>query len=292
MNDVLPELQTWIDRGDRIALATVIAVKKSAPRPPGAKMAVNEDGEVIGAVSGGCVEGAVIEIADACCAASRRGACTSGSPTRRPGMSGCRAAGRSTYGCRSSPGRVRRRGPRWRACRRGDAARRRRRRRQSDVRRGGSQLGSLGTPELDADAARGRRGAALARDLRAARPTVRRRGRAGAAADPVRGGADRGRALHARAGRRLAALRGRSPDPLRHPERFPEAEEVIAAWPEEAFASLGGIDPATSIAVLTHDPKLDDAAFTIALRSPARFVGAMGSRRAQESRRERLLAAG
>jgi xanthine dehydrogenase accessory factor len=75
-------------------------------------------------------------------------------------------------------------------------------------------------------------------------------------------------------------------------ERFPNAEEVIAAWPEEAFAGLGGIDPATSVAVLTHDPKLDDAALAIALRSPARFVGAMGSRRAQASRRERLLAAG
>ena len=64
MNDVLPDLQKWIDRGDRIAIATVVAVKKSAPRPPGAKMAVNEDGEIIGAVSGGCVEGAVVEIAD------------------------------------------------------------------------------------------------------------------------------------------------------------------------------------------------------------------------------------
>ena len=76
------------------------------------------------------------------------------------------------------------------------------------------------------------------------------------------------------------------------PERFPEAEEVIAAWPEETFRRLGGIDPATYIAVLTHDPKLDDAALTIALRSDAAYVGAMGSRRAQEHRRERLLEAG
>jgi xanthine dehydrogenase accessory factor len=75
-------------------------------------------------------------------------------------------------------------------------------------------------------------------------------------------------------------------------ERFRDAERVIAAWPEAAFARLGGIDPATSIVVLTHDPKLDDAALEIALRSPARFVGAMGSRRAQAARRERLLAAG
>jgi xanthine dehydrogenase accessory factor len=75
-------------------------------------------------------------------------------------------------------------------------------------------------------------------------------------------------------------------------ERFPEAEEVLAAWPDEAFARLGGIDRATYVAILTHDPKLDDAALTVALRSDAPYVGAMGSRRAQARRRERLLAAG
>jgi xanthine dehydrogenase accessory factor len=75
------------------------------------------------------------------------------------------------------------------------------------------------------------------------------------------------------------------------PERFPEAEEVVVAWPDEAFARLG-IDRATYIAILTHDPKLDDAALQLALRSDAAFVGAMGSRRAQARRRERLLVAG
>jgi xanthine dehydrogenase accessory factor len=74
-------------------------------------------------------------------------------------------------------------------------------------------------------------------------------------------------------------------------ERFPEAEEVVAAWPDEAFERLG-IDRATYIAILTHDPKLDDAALRIAIRSDAAYVGAMGSRRAQERRRERLLEAG
>jgi len=76
------------------------------------------------------------------------------------------------------------------------------------------------------------------------------------------------------------------------PARFPDAEEVVAAWPEEAFKRLGGIDRATAIAVLTHDPKLDDAALVLALRSDAGYIGAMGSRRAQEKRRERLLAKG
>jgi len=76
------------------------------------------------------------------------------------------------------------------------------------------------------------------------------------------------------------------------PARFPDAEEVVAAWPEEAFRQLGGIDRATAIAVLTHDPKLDDAALALALRSNAGYIGAMGSRRAQARRRERLLAKG
>ena len=76
------------------------------------------------------------------------------------------------------------------------------------------------------------------------------------------------------------------------PARFPDAEQVVAAWPEEAFQQLGGIDRATAIAVLTHDPKLDDAALVLALRSDAGYIGAMGSRRAQAKRRERLLAKG
>lgn len=75
-------------------------------------------------------------------------------------------------------------------------------------------------------------------------------------------------------------------------ERFPDAEEVIVAWPAEAFDRLGGIDRATYIAVLTHDPKLDDDALSAALDSDAPYIGAMGSRRAQAARHERLLAAG
>ncbi|MEA2360895.1 MAG: xanthine dehydrogenase accessory factor [Thermoleophilaceae bacterium] len=63
MKDVVEDVRTWVARGDRVAIATVVGVKRSAPRPPGAKMAVNDRGEVSGAVSGGCVEGAVVEVA-------------------------------------------------------------------------------------------------------------------------------------------------------------------------------------------------------------------------------------
>ena len=61
MKDILAELETWQARGDKIALATVIETWGSSPRAPGAKMAVNQKGEMIGSVSGGCVEGAVVE---------------------------------------------------------------------------------------------------------------------------------------------------------------------------------------------------------------------------------------
>jgi xanthine dehydrogenase accessory factor len=64
MKDVIADVDAWVARGDDVALATVIDVKRSAPRPPGAKMAVNSRGEVSGAVSGGCVEGAVVAVAE------------------------------------------------------------------------------------------------------------------------------------------------------------------------------------------------------------------------------------
>jgi xanthine dehydrogenase accessory factor len=64
MKDVLKDVDAWVANGEQVALATVIDVKRSAPRPPGAKMAISQHGEISGAVSGGCVEGAVVEVAE------------------------------------------------------------------------------------------------------------------------------------------------------------------------------------------------------------------------------------
>ena len=64
MNSVLDMIEGWVARGDRVAVATVVETKKSAPQPAGTKMGINELGEVCGAVSGGCVEGAVVEVAE------------------------------------------------------------------------------------------------------------------------------------------------------------------------------------------------------------------------------------
>ncbi len=74
--------------------------------------------------------------------------------------------------------------------------------------------------------------------------------------------------------------------------RFPDAAEVVVAWPQEAIAQLGGIDRATYLAVLTHDPKIDDQVLMLALAAEPAYIGAMGSKRAQAKRRDRLLAAG
>jgi xanthine dehydrogenase accessory factor len=74
-------------------------------------------------------------------------------------------------------------------------------------------------------------------------------------------------------------------------ERFPDADELVLAWPEEAFARIG-LDADTYVVLLSHDPKFDEPAMEIALRSPARYVGAIGSRKTQEKRRKRLLESG
>ncbi len=74
-------------------------------------------------------------------------------------------------------------------------------------------------------------------------------------------------------------------------ERFPDADELLLAWPEEAF-SKAGLDSATFVCVLSHDPKFDEPALDIALRSEARYIGAIGSKQTQAARRERLRGQG
>ncbi len=74
-------------------------------------------------------------------------------------------------------------------------------------------------------------------------------------------------------------------------ERIPTADELIVAWPDEAFAQIKP-DHQTAIVVLTHDDKFDEPALIGALATEAFYVGALGSRRNQERRRERLLEAG
>lgn len=74
-------------------------------------------------------------------------------------------------------------------------------------------------------------------------------------------------------------------------DRFPEADQLLLGWPGDVFP-LVGIDAATYVCILSHDPKFDEPALELSLRSPAAYIGAIGSRKTQAARRERLKAAG
>ena len=73
--------------------------------------------------------------------------------------------------------------------------------------------------------------------------------------------------------------------------RFPEADSLLVEWPEDALPKLD-VNASTSIATLTHDPKLDLPALRLAINSPARYVGALGSRKTHSERREELARMG
>lgn len=283
MKDVIADLDAW--EGVRVALATVIDVKRSAPRPPGAKMAINARGEVSGAVSGGCVEGAVVEAAQEVLEGAPPRVVRYGIEDEQAWDVGLPCGGEITVWIAADPD------PGFAELARSDGR--------------GALVTDLNTGEHWLVRADGPGPEDLAGEALAAAEELMWSERS-----EVRTLAGRelfidvtypaprllavGAVDFARQLCRVARAIGWRPfviDPrgfFARPDRFPEAEQVVAAWPQEGFARLG-IDRATAIAILTHDPKLDDAALLAALESPAGYIGAMGSRRAQERRRERLL---
>ena len=296
MRDIADPVRSWIDRGDRVAVATVVDVYRSAPRPPGAKMAVAQSGEIAGAVSGGCVEGAVADVAEQVLA--------DGVPRLRHFGYADELAWDVGLPCGGEidvwvePWAHNRLSESWRAGERAAQVTRLEpgARRHLVVLEGGGVEGSLGGEALE------RTAVAAARELMWLERSERRRLDdvdvfVDVVAPPPRlivvGAVDFAAAVCSVA--RATGFRCFVVDPRSRfatPARFPDAEQVLEAWPQEGFARLGGLDRATSVAVLTHDPKLDDAALLAALRSEAGYVGAMGSRNAQAVRRQRLLGAG
>ncbi|MGA2320534.1 MAG: XdhC family protein [Solirubrobacteraceae bacterium] len=302
MTDVPESIAVWTGRGERVALATVVETKKSAPAPSGTKMVVGENGEIVGAVSGGCVEGAVVEVAESILAGGEPRLLHYGIADEEAWDVGLPCGGEISV---------------WVEAFESDSLQSRFNERLRDGRRAvivtalqgvprpGAKLfvgvdedpeGTLGDETLDGTAVALARealwsehsalhehdGALLFVDVAAPPPRLIIVGAVDFAAQLS--------ALAALAGWRAFVVDPRSRFATR--ERFPAAERVIAAWPQEAFDQLELIDRATAIAVLTHDPKLDDAALLAALASDAGYIGAMGSRRTQAKRRERLLAAG
>jgi xanthine dehydrogenase accessory factor len=297
MRDVIADLDAWHAEGQRSAVATVVSVKRSAPRPPGAKMAVAQDGSVTGMVSGGCVEGAVIEVAEEVLGGAAPRLLHFGIADADAWDVGLPCGGeidvwvdRLDDDLASAFGTLAREGGRGALITRLDDGRR------LLVGSDGRRDGTLGTAALDD-------GAAVAADRLLWLERSERMELEGVpvfvdvTAPPPRliivGAIDLAEALAKLA--TISGWRAFVTDPrgrFATAERFPSAERVLAGWPAKTIPELGGIDRATSIVVLTHDPKIDDAALEVALHSEAAYIGVMGSRRMQAMRRERMVELG
>jgi xanthine dehydrogenase accessory factor len=309
MKDVLPDVEAWIGRGEPFALATVVATHGSAPRPIGAKLAVDAAGRIAGAVSGGCVEGAVAALAADVLAGAPARVQRFGLADDEAWAIGLPCGGLiDVHVARWAPeaGAVEARFARLAADPDARAALvtvvgdddpgRAATGARLLVGADGSTDGTLTDPDLAAAARaaalelvwaehselRAHAGAELFVDVVAPAPRL-----------IVFGAVPLTQALC-----RLARVAGWRPlvaDPrasFATPRRVPDAERLVVAWPQEAVAALGGIDAATTVLALTHDPKIDDVALELALRSGAAVVGAMGSRRATADRRVRLAERG
>jgi xanthine dehydrogenase accessory factor len=302
VNAVLETAERWSGEDERVAIATVVETKKSAPQPPGTKMAVNGSGMVTGAVSGGCVEGAVVEVAERVIDGLGPQLLHYGIADEEAWDVGLPCGGEisvwvEAYDPRGLQGRFAelvRTGVRAAIVTAVDGSARPGAKLLVELDQ--PALGTLGVQALDDEAV------ALAREaLWTERSGMHELEDATVFVDvtapPPRlivvGAVDFAAQLTALAV--LAGWRAFVVDPRARfatSERFPAAERVLVAWPREAFAELRPFDRATAIAVLTHDPKLDDEALSAALASDAGYIGAMGSRRAQERRRARLVEAG
>jgi xanthine dehydrogenase accessory factor len=305
MRDVLPDIERWRAEGRPVAVATVIETWGSAPRAAGAKMAMTAEGGIAGSVSGGCVESAVFEEGREALASGKPRLLHFGVTDDRAWEVGLACGGTIEVFVEKLDEQLfqplRRALEAERACTlvtvvRGPEALLGR---QRLLLEDGSGAGSLGT-ELDSSA-----DAAAAAALREGRSRRVEIGAAGPAPcelfvevlrpSPtlvVVGGVHIAIALTDLA--RALGYRTIVVDPRQafgNVKRFPNVDRVLSAWPDEGLRQAG-LHSSTAVAVLTHDPKLDDPALSEALASDAFYVGALGSRATQEKRRKRLLEAG
>ncbi|MCZ9350880.1 XdhC family protein [Streptomyces mutabilis] len=315
MLDIAEELSRWVEQGRDFAVATVVAVDGSAPRLPGAALAVDADGTAVGSVSGGCVEGAVYELCrqalqDGHTVLERFGysdedafavGLTCGgvvdilvTPVRahdpdRPVLAAALSAaarGGAVAVARIVGGPAKLTG------------------RALVVHPDGSHQGGLGArPELDRTVA-AEAGAFLEAGRTGTLESGERGSRCGApltllveSSVPaprmiVFGAIDFASAL-VRAGKFLGyhvTVCDARPV-FATGTRFPDADEIVVEWPHEYLARTE-VDARTVLCVLTHDPKFDVPLLRLALRLPVAYVGAMGSRRTHLDRQARLREVG
>lgn len=310
MLDIADELRRWCEQGRPFAVATVVTVGGSAPRQPGAALAVDAGGTAVGSVSGGCVEGAVYDLCqevletgeavlhrfgysddDAFAVGLTCGGVIDIFVQRVSGQPEFTAAlAAATAGETAAVARVVE-GP---AALLG---------RGLLVRPDGSYRGTLGDPALDRTV-RGEAGALLEAGRTA---TVRIGADGSRCGEPltllvessvppprmlVFGAIDFAAAvvrIGAFLGYRVTLCDARPV--FATAARFPDAHEVVVDWPHRYLDSTE-VDGRTVVCVLTHDAKFDIPLLERALRMPLAYVGAMGSRRTHEDRLRRLREAG
>ena len=330
MRDILEPIAKWWETGEAFGLATVVRTFRSAPRDPGAAMAVSAGGEAVGSVSGGCVEGAVYELASEVRTTGQPVLQTYGvsdddafavgltcggiidifvepvSKETFPEFAAIAAAVRADEPVAvatviGGPGQVGARRTIWTV---GGAPGQTGSTDDPGTGHARRSSGTLGSGErLDQavdDDARGMLAQGLTAVRRYGPEGERRRDELSvfvqSFAPPPRmlvfGAIDFAAAV-ARAGKflgyRVTVCDARPVFSTR--ARFPDADEVVTEWPHRYLASQT-VDERTVICVLTHDPKFDVPLLEVALRTPAGYIGAMGSRRTHDDRLARLREAG
>lgn len=317
MRDVLETLLEAWRSGQTVGLGTVVRTFKSAPRDPGAAMLVLPDGQAAGSVSGGCVEGAVYELASEAVSGS-------GPVLERFGISDDDAfavgltcggvldvfvepinrttfpeleqvaddleAGRpvavATVIEHVDPSRIGRRLVVWPDRTAGSLGSADADQRVGDDARGLLSQGETATRHYGPEGERLGEGMRVFVSSFAPRPRLIVFGAIDFAAALARLGGFLGYHVTVCDARSLFVT----------PERFPGVDELVTRWPHDYLAEeieAGRIDARTAICVLTHDPKFDVPTLQVALRGPElAFLGAMGSRRTHEDRVRRLLDAG
>jgi len=294
VKEVLADIRRWRERGDRYALATVIATRRSAPRPVGSKLAVSEHGEMAGSVSGGCVENEVYGSAREVLGGGPPRLLTYGISDDLAFSVGLPCGGEIDVFVEEANEDLRDRvaqaieneepGVLFTVV---------------DGEPVGAQLLVLESGERFGDGPKEL--AAVSEDvLRGGfNRTLEVDGRmlfAEVLGPPPRllvfGAVDTAEALCAGAnalGWRTIVSDARGK--FATAERLPSADEIVVAWPDETLARVRP-DRATAVVVLTHDDRFDVPALAGTLATDAFYVGAIGSRRNQARRRELLLEAG
>ena len=305
---LLKTAQAWRDGGRRVAVATVIKTWGSAPRPVGARLVAADDGAFAGSVSGGCVEGAVMESALQAMREDAPQILRFGVADETAWEVGLSCGGEMEILTEPFHGR---RAERMAALRRAIESRRPRAL-LTRIPDGAQRLLSPDENEFDKNESDGNEsdgadGASNFPDevAESARALLRE----GGEARTLESGGSRyfvepfhpPRRLILSGGTHIAQAliplaRAAEFDPIvadprgawASPGRFPDCE-ILNQWPDDALRKLG-TDSGTALAALTHDPKLDDPALVFALRAetPPRYIGALGGRRTHEKRLSRL----